>query len=95
MRICKRRDGNDGSVVSAVIWELPEATQERPHGFKFRLNYCTADGVTLVRYDNDRRKGDHRHVGDKEEPYKFQSIAQLLDDFWHDIDEIQEQKQHE
>ena len=85
----------DGSVVSAVIWELPEATDERPHCYKYRLNYCTVNGVTLVRYDNERSKGDHKHLGDKQVPYTFQSIAQLLDDFWRDVDEILEQKQHE
>ena len=37
----------DGSIVSIVIWLLPEPSTERPHGFKYRLNYCTADGATI------------------------------------------------
>lgn len=57
----------DGSLVFVVIWVLPERTEERSHGFKYRLNYCSADGVTLVRYDNERGKGDHWHHADKEE----------------------------
>lgn len=85
----------DGSLVSVVIWELPESTNERPHGLKYRLNYCGADGVTLVRYDNERGKGDHRHVGDTEEPYDFQDIDTLLKDFWRDVDGVLEKKQND
>lgn len=63
----------DGSFVSVVIWELPEATDERPHGLKYRLNYCSADGATLVRYDNERGKGDHKHVGDQKNLMTFKT----------------------
>ncbi len=85
----------DGSLISVVIWQLPEPTDERPHGLKYRLNYCTADGATLIRYDNERGKGDHKHTGDKQEPYTFKDIDTLLDDFWRDVDEILEKNQDE
>jgi len=86
----------DGSLVSIVIWLLPEPSDERPHSFKYRLNYCTADGATLIRYDNERGKGDHKHFADgKEDPYKFQDIDSLLNDFWRDVEEILEKKEHE
>ena len=86
----------DGSLVSVVIWELPERTEKRPHGFKYRLNYCTANGTPLIRYDNEKGKGDHKHLSDgKEEPYRFQDIDTLLDDFWRDVDKILEKKKHE
>ena len=85
----------DGSLVSVVIWQLPEPSDERPHGLKYRLNYCTADGATLVRYDNEKGKGDHKHIGNEQEPYTFKDIDTLLDDFWRDVDEILEKNQHE
>lgn len=85
----------DGSLVSVVIWILPQSTEERPHGFKYRLNCCTADGATTVRYDNETGKGDHKHVRGKEMPYAFKGIDTLLDDFWRDVDETLEQKEHE
>ena len=40
-----------------------------------------------MRYDNERGKGDHRHVGEKEGGYDFTTIDQLLDDFERDIAE--------
>src|SRR5437868_1555899 len=85
----------DGSLVSVVIWELPERSSERPHGFKYRLNFCTADGVTLIRYDNELGKGDHKHIADQQQPYKFTNIDTLLEDFWKDVDEILEKKKDE
>lgn len=35
----------------------------------------------ILGYDNAEGKGDHRHYRDKEEPYKFSSIWDLLMDF--------------
>lgn len=78
----------DNSLVSIVVWELPYATGERPHGYKYRLNYCSSDGTTLVRYDNKRGKGNHRHYYNHEEPYDFTTLDQLLEDFWSDVDKI-------
>jgi hypothetical protein len=86
----------DGSLVSVVIWLLPESSAERPHGYKYRLNYCTANGAIFVRYDNETGKGDHKHFADrKEEPYMFRDIDTLLSDFWRDVNEILEKKDSE
>ena len=76
---------DDGSMVEVVIWELPEAVPTSTHSFKYRLFYGV-DGACRVRYDNERGKGDHRHLGDKEIDYVFVSIDQLLDDFERDIE---------
>jgi hypothetical protein len=39
-----------------------------------------------VRYDNERGKGDHRHVGDDETPYRFVDLDRLLADFRLDME---------
>jgi hypothetical protein len=82
----------DGSTASMVIWELPQPTKERPHGYKYRLNYYAIDGITLVRYDNSHGhgKGDHKHILDKIYPYKFISVEKLLSDFKYDTGRIRE-----
>jgi Family of unknown function (DUF6516) len=49
------------------------------------LAFYGTEGVSRVRYDNERGKGDHRHVGEKESSYAFSTIEQLLDDFERDI----------
>ena len=77
---------SDGRIVHRRVWLLPSATADRPHGLKYNL-YCGKDGRTIVRYDNETGKGDHRHVGaeETEEPYLFASLVQLLSDFDADI----------
>jgi hypothetical protein len=77
----------DGAIREMVIWRLPESDSERPHGLKYRLYYGYS-GKCLVRYDNERGKGDHRHEGDKEAPYVFISVEQLLHDFKSDIEHL-------
>ena len=77
------RDQQDGVTVEMVVWALPAPAPGRPHGLKYRL-YCGRPGVCLVRYDNETGKGDHRHYGTREEPYRFLSVERLLADFRED-----------
>jgi hypothetical protein len=49
------------------------------------------NGRRLVGYDNHERKGDHRHHRHVIEPYAFQSIDQLIDDFLSDVASIKEE----
>ena len=69
-------------MMEMVLWQLPEATADRPHGIKYRL-YLGRAGKALVRYDNETGKGDHRHVGPNqaEQPYAFTTVDRLLEDF--------------
>lgn len=76
---------DDGAIVEVVIWELPEPTPPCEHRYKYRL-YFGAAGTCRVRYDNERGKGDHRHIGDVEEAYRFLSIERLLEDFRTDVE---------
>lgn len=70
-------------IVEMVIWQLPEPTAYRPHGLKYRF-FCGTANTCFVRYDNESGKGDHRHYGEREETYVFQSIEQLVEDFHND-----------
>ncbi len=76
---------SDGSIMEIVIWQLPYKTAERPHGLKYRLNYSLPDGTSLIRYDNELSKGDHKHISANEMPYVFKTVDQLLADFFNDI----------
>ncbi|HRP96981.1 MAG TPA: DUF6516 family protein [Rhodocyclaceae bacterium] len=49
-----------------------------------RLVYVV-DGRRVVGYDNERSKGDHRHLGEREERYCFIDPDTLLADFWRDV----------
>lgn len=77
---------DDGSIVEVVVWEVPEPVPPSRHRYKYRL-YYGAFGANRIRYDNERGKGDHRHVGEQEDSYTFTTIEQLLDDFERDIED--------
>jgi hypothetical protein len=76
---------DDGSIVEIVIWEVPTPIAPSSHSYKYRL-YFGKHGICHVRYDNERGKGDHRHIGEEEVDYDFSTIEQLLVDFQQDID---------
>jgi hypothetical protein len=76
---------DDGAIVEVVIWRLPRPLPPSTHDFKFRL-YFGCGGIDRVRYDNERGKGDHRHVNGQELSYEFESVDRLLDDFERDVD---------
>jgi hypothetical protein len=82
----------DGAIREMLLWKLPRRTPEQPHGFKYRLHYNSADGHTVVRYDNDTGKGDHRHLSGREEGYHFRSVEVLVDDFLRDTDQARESR---
>jgi hypothetical protein len=64
-----------------AVWRLPKPLPGSVHGFKYRLAFVV-DGRCVLRYDNEAGKGDHKHVGGAEHPYRFISPQQLLADFW-------------
>ncbi len=75
----------DGSIVQLMIWQLPQKSQERPHGLKYRLYYGDSYGKCMVRYDNEAGKGDHKHLEEQELVYQFVDVDTLLKDFQRDI----------
>ncbi len=66
------------------VWQVPRPVPPSVHLFKYSLFYGRP-GVRIVGYDNERGKGDHRHIGDSEHPYWFQGVEQLVADFLADI----------
>ena len=73
------------SFVELVIWRLPSHVPRSSHNFKYRLA-LVVEGVCVLRYDNEAGKGDHRHNGMIEIPYRFISAQVLLEDFWREVD---------
>ena len=46
-------------------------------------------GIRVIGYDNERGKGDHRHINGLESPYIFSTPLQLMTDFQADLDDWQ------
>lgn len=73
-----------GGFAEYVVWLLPKPLPPSEHPYKYRLAFVV-DGVCVVRYDNERGKGDHRHFGDQESTYTFSTPRKLVADFESDI----------
>lgn len=75
---------SETAFAELVLWQLPEPVEGSAHRFKYRLAYVV-EGACVVRYDNEIRKGDHRHFGSKESAYSFENPDRLVADFQKDI----------
>ena len=78
---------SETAFAELVIWRVTAPVRGSAHEYRYRLA-LVVDGKCVLRYDNEAGKGDHRHVGDKEQEYRFKSAEDLLGDFWADVEEI-------
>ncbi len=85
--VLRTRTALHGGVVEVVVWPVPEPAPPSLHGFKYRLVFAQA-GERVVGYDNDRGKGDHKHIGALERPYPFSDLATLINDFLADVEAL-------
>jgi hypothetical protein len=82
----ERHQLTEDSFAELKVWSVPTAVRGSSHSYKYALAYVVG-GVCVLRYDNEAGKGDHRHLGETESPYRFVSPAKLLADFWADVDQ--------
>lgn len=80
----ERRETADGGLLEGRIWIVPRPVPPSTHDLKYSLVYVVA-GERIVGYDNERGKGDHRHLRGSEEPYAFTTIERLFADFLADV----------
>jgi hypothetical protein len=76
---------SEDAFVEIVVWRLPRPARGSAHRFKYRLALVES-GTCVLRYDNEPGKGDHRHIGDREEDYGFTTPEALLEAFWSEVD---------
>lgn len=74
-------------MIHGVIWRVPMPVDPSQHYVKYRLVYVVA-GERIVGYDNERGKGDHKHLRHLELPYAFVDSNTLIDDFLRDVSEV-------
>ena len=82
--LSEKRVLTGGCIMQIVVWGVPEPVPPCTHWFKYSLFFGRA-GARLVAYDNERGKGDHKHILGTEIPYAFVSLPQLVADFRADV----------
>ena len=85
--LLRTRTAVHGGVVEMTVWSVPLPVPPSEHAFKYRLVFVRG-GQRLVGYDNERGKGDHRHVGGREYKYRFTDIDTLVGDFQRDVERL-------
>ena len=86
-----KRKLDNGGIIEISIWRVPSPVLGSAHDLKYSL-FFGRHGQRLVAYDNERGKGDHKHLGDREEPYKFVDASELVKDFLADVYRTHDEK---
>jgi len=81
------------AFAELVLWRLSQPLAGSMHRYKYRLAYVVED-VSVLRYDNETGKGDHRHDGSAEWPYSFSTPERLIADFLRDIERWNHENRH-
>lgn len=76
---------DDGNTIEVKMWRLPRPSKDKPHGYKYSLVYIVK-GERVIGYDNAEGRGDHKHIKEKTEPYRFISLGKLAHDFYRHIE---------
>ncbi len=71
---------DDGSLIVIRVWRVATPVLPSDHRFKYSF-YYGRPGERLVLFDNERGKGDHKHIREVESTYGFESIESLTWDF--------------
>lgn len=61
-------------------WRIASPVPPSRHRFKYSLFYGRP-GERIVLFDNERGKGDHKHIGAVETEYRFRGPERLMEDF--------------
>ena len=83
LHVFKQSYGN--GRIEGVVWRVPKPVPPSEPPYKYRLVYVR-DGKRIVGYDNERGKGDHKHLGEVESDYVFAGVKQLLADFMNHVE---------
>ena len=78
-------------LVEMVVWQVPAPVPPSLHDFKYRLVYIV-DGERVLGYDNQRGKGDHKHLLGIESQLHFVSIDDLLQQFVTEVELLRQRK---
>jgi hypothetical protein len=78
-----------GRYLQEIRISVFTRSADYPEGLRYSL--CLVDrriDKVVLLYDMHKGKGHHRHLREKEEPYRYQDPATLLADFRRDVDLI-------
>lgn len=85
------KENHGDGFIEVVVWKIPEPLPPSEHQFKYSLVYIV-DSKRVVGYDNERGKGDHKHLQNEEISYVFTNPEKLMADFLADVEGVINEK---
>ena len=81
----------EGDIVEFVVWRVPNPVDPSRHFYKYRAVYIV-DGKRIVGFDNERGKGDHKHVRGRVSLYAFSTVETMIEGFIAEVDAIRRRR---
>ncbi len=91
----------DGDYEVCFRVKETDVSEGIPHGISYSLVLINKKGERVVGFDNahavksgggrSRKKTvtyDHKHIGKKMSPYKYEGANKLIADFWEEVDKV-------
>ena len=82
----EKRVFGESEFVEIKIYEV-ENSRLFPEGIKYSMVFVK-NGICLLRYDNERNKGHHKHISGKESGIEFKGVEQLKKSFYEEVNAL-------
>ncbi len=76
-----------GNLVEIVAWKVPKSKSYR-EGIKYSFTFI-CDSKRTIAFDNFNNEGHHKHYLNKKEPYKFNSLQKIFEQFFRLVEEFE------
>ena len=77
----------ENAFVKLRVWRVPKS-RFFPEGVKYSFALIHT-GKRILGYDNERGKGHHKHIYEKEEKISFVSYKELRKEFLEEVNNLQ------
>lgn len=86
--VARIKEAYGRGIIEGVVWEVPAPAQPSAHRIKYPVAYVVA-GERVVGYDNERGKGDHKHIRGTQAFYAFKDVPTPIRHFLQDVQETE------
>jgi len=79
----EKRELGKYEFIELKVFAVPQS-EVFAEGIKYSLSFVK-NGICILRYDNEKTKGHHRHLMGEESKIQFDGIRNLMDNFLAEV----------
>ena len=76
---------DDGAIIEVVVWDVPMPVVGSRRITSSIGAFMATPGGGWSATTTSAPKGDHRHYERREEPYPYERLEKLIEDFFQDV----------